>query len=591
MALSQQVFQSYSPNGQLKPFSGKITRDSKGNLGSRPARGDTGSWYPGTRWLSLNDEGLDERLPDHIGLLIPAEQMLSREQLYASALTPKGRYITWVAIRNAFRQGWKFVEELKKRKPLPPRLHQRLVDLTNKYDLKIWFAVAKSCAAIFGRSLMFVRQVNPVGMLPHYEIRVTPLWETYIKRDNDGNRIGYNPIIRVGNGLQQFDIPLDEAVLWVNTPDLFGNAEEGYMEHLAVFRTIKRSESIANNFAELVSQKGLGQLHITIPDIVDRSDALKWAEAYKTMINDSVVVTSPEMLMSVEAGISAGYDYNNTQNAYYEDTAAGTGNPQMRMRGVQTGTVTGSEVDQDNAAEVYSVIQESSEKYMKKFYEIIDRLDRAGLRTDSLEGKVYEIDWDFDIKMDKKGKSNKLNLDINTVLTGSQLMTVNQAMEILEFPVIEGEEGDMLLQEWIDMNFPAEVMAPGGEKPEEPGAPETSPGSPEEIAARTRPENVEEGLKEQEERPEKENEFNMIQKLLNQSRDELIENDAVKELFLDNIIPKEVIAKKMVQAGIGSRQINKVLREMYRSGGMAFGIFTAIRNSLATQVTGRGRGL
>jgi hypothetical protein len=579
MALSSPIFQAYSPDGRLKPFTGTDQDKKPTMLGDRQVHIDS-TWMPGTRWLNLRDFDESVAIDDHIGLLIPAEMMVSREQLYAAALTPKGRFITWVAIRNAFRQGWKFVEEKKKRTPLPPRLHDKLVKLTNEFDLKIWFSVAKSCAAIFGRSLQFIRQINTVGKLKKWEIRVVPIYEEYIDRDDNENIIQFKPIIRIGHSYRQVYIPADQAVLWVNQPDIFGNAEQGIPEHLAAFRTIKRSESIANNFAELVSQKGLGQLEITIADIQDREDAQKWAEAYKQMIRDSIIVKGPQMETKVTPGINSGYDYNGTQQSYYEDTSAATGMPQMRMRGVQTGTVTGSEVDQDNTAEVYSTIQESSERHMKDFYQVITHF----ISDPSLRGKNYEIDWEFDIKMDKKGRSQKLSTDATTVLTLAEIITVNQAMEILELPLLDGPEGELLLQQWIDQNFPGQVEMSEPETPTGGGLGKLNepPDRSKQIAqtAQKSPENVGEALMNALNEPEKENEFNMIQRLFKESRKDRIDSDIISDIHLDDIIPKELLARKLVEAGISWRSANTVLKKSYKNGGLSPNVFTAIKLSV-----------
>lgn len=526
------------------------------------ATGIDASYLPGRVFLDYFDHGID-RVGDgeeFIGLLIPQEDMVIRETLYAAALTPKGRFPTFIAVKNAFRQGWKFVEHKETRKPLRPRLHDRLHYLTEKYDLKTWFTQAKSCAMIFGNALMWIRQVARRGELPRWQIHVTPLFREWIEYDAQGNVVMFRPIIRVGLGLRQFNVPPERAVVWINAPDLFGNAEQGQPELIASIKTIRRSESIAQNFAELISQKGMGQLDITIPGIRGEDEAYQWSKAYEKQLQNSVVVHSEEWDAKVIPGISAGYNYDSTQQSYLEDFACATGYPQMRMRGTQTGTVTGSETDQDNMAEVYSTIQESSEFFMKRFYLILDRFDRSGLGMDAIHGKEWEFSWSFEIKMDKMKKSNKLALDVNTVLMAAQFITVNQAMEIVELPLLDGEEGDMIFQQWIEEQNPIMFEDPGDGF----GDPEAN-----RNVAKER----------YQEAPRKENEANLVRGLFSKTRDELICEIEPGSVKIDEIVPKEVVAMALLQGGVSQRKTNKVLQLLFESGGLSQTALAKMRES------------
>jgi len=473
-----------------------------------------------------------------IGHLTPAARQVPREILYASSLTPKGRFITWVAIQNTFRNGWRFVREKSKTTPLPPRLHDRLVDLTNEYNLQKYFIQAKSLAAIFGQSLLFMRQVNPPGFKQRWKIRATPLWEENIEYDDEGEVKIFRPIIPVGRGLRQFEVLPQNAVVWLaNQEDPFGNEQQGIPEHFAALKTIARSESISQNFAEIISQKGLGQLDIEIMNATTQEDVEKWAEIYKKLVMDSVIVHGPQMKAQVTPGISAGYNYAETIKAYFEDTASATGMPQMRMRGVQTGTVTGSETDQDNIAEIYSTIQEASEESMKATYLMLDP---------GLIGKAFEIDWDFNIKMDVMKRSNKQAQDVNTVLAGADLFTVNEAFEILGKPLLSGPDGDMYLQAWIVQNSPEPAEGPDPmlfptTRPQEAPASQVGKAPGEETVV-----------------------------------DSLIREG---EVALDAHIAKEAIAAKLLESGLSTRKVNEVLRVLYKSGGLSNNVLVKIREN------------
>jgi hypothetical protein len=434
-------------NGVLIPTE-IIPRDkipSPIGLPTRPGRDSVGQDFALDPFSDRNQERVQRGGEPLIGFLIPAETMLLREQYYAAALTPKGRYLTWVAPKSSFHKGWLFVQEKRKKSQLPTRLRNHLINLTNDHDLKIHFTVAKSIAMIFGRCLQFKREVASPGNRSRVEIREIAIFDEWIDYNEAGIPVMYHPVIRIGKEMRQIDIAAKDAVLWVHNLDPFGNGYQGVSEILAVFKTIKRSESVAQNFAEIITQRGLGLLDIEIEDIVDQNDANKWADTYRNLVQESIVVHSPDMKTTVTPGVNAGFNYSATQETYFEDTAAGTGNPQMRMRGVQGGAVKGAETDQDNAAEIYQTIQETSEPYMKEFYRVLDS---------NLIGTQFEIDWRFDIKMDVQKKATVLSTNVATVLAGAEIFSMGNAEEIMDVVLpIEESDREKLVQEYIDEHF------------------------------------------------------------------------------------------------------------------------------------------
>jgi hypothetical protein len=479
------------------------------------------------RNYQLSQQGRYPGMVNRIGFLIPAEQTILREYLHGAALTPKGRFITWVACRNSYSKGWMFVQEKKRKSPLQPRLRNHLINMNNDHHLKEHFTLAKSIAMEFGRCLQFKRELAPRGMKSRVEIREIPIWDEYIEYDETGVPIMYRPIIRVGREMRQIELTPDDAELWIHNPDPFGNGYQGVSELIAAYRTIERSESIAQNFAEIVTQRGLGQLDIEVDGIVDENDANKWADVYKNLVQESIIVHSPDMKVGVTQGMQTGFNYQTTQNTYYEDTAAATGYPQMRMRGVQSGAVKGSETDQDNMAEVYASIQETSEKHMKRFYEILDP---------SLVGKQFEIEWDFTIKMDVQKRATVLATNINTVMAGAEILTMGAASEILGVMLTEDDsEREMLVQEFIDENF--EVMEnpvegniqESGNRPGDKGIKDTEP----------------EALSRQQENPGGRG---------NKNSDSL------------NTMTKEELGEWMMKKGISYRSTNDTLKKQFGTG-------------------------
>lgn len=520
---------SQSPLPPMNTFIKKVNRDT--------------AYDPFThRYNYLKDDPY--AVQDFIGLMIPANDMVSRENLYAASLTPKGRFISWVSVVNSFRYGWFFIQTKLEKEPIPPRLETRLWELNYEYNLKDTFIQANNLRRTFGQCLWFVREVSPLGRKSKLMIHVVPIWREDIEYDNNGNVSMYHPRLYIGNLYMRYDIKPDRAVLWKNADDPFGNLEQGVSELIAVYRTILRSESIAQSFAQIVTQRGLGQLDIEIEGINTQDDAKAWADLYKQLVQDSIIVHSPDMKTQVTPGMNAGYDYDATQQSYYEDTAAGTGFPQMRMRGVQTGTVTGSETDQDNMAEIYGGIQESSEKYMKQCYFVLDP---------SLESKSFEIDWRIDLKASEQNRTNMLATNISTVLAGSQVFTVNQAMKICGLPLIKGPDGDLLLESWIDKNFPSQ-MPPSKQtrasisfREDLTKGPDENPlGEPEEAAkgGETTSENV---------------------------------NEEVPSATGDSISKEDVARVIFTKLNAGIRPVNTVLKELFKSG-LSHTTLTSIRD-------------
>jgi hypothetical protein len=406
-----------------------------------------------------------------IGFLIPAETMLLKEQYYSASLTPKGRNLTWVAPKSAFHKGWLFVQEKRKKTQLPTRLRNHLINLNNDHDLKTHFTLAKSISMIFGRCLQFKREVGAAGTRSRVEIREIQIFDEWIEYNDAGIPVMYRPVIHIGKEMRQIDIPARDAVLWIHNLDPFGNGYQGISELLAVFKTIKRSESIAQNFAEIITQRGLGQLDIEIDGIEDENDANKWADVYKDLVQESIIVHGSDMKTTVTPGMQAGFNYASTQETYYEDTSAGTGQPQLRMRGRSGGPPHGTTADQDNAAEVYAGIQESSEPFMKAFYRVLDP---------NLMGTQFEIDWRFDIKMDVQKRATVLSTNVNTVLAGAEIFSMGNAEEIMDVVLpIDDSDREKLVQEYIDEHFEVEEMPVEGNindgRPNDKGVTDTTP--------------------------------------------------------------------------------------------------------------------
>jgi hypothetical protein len=404
------------------------------------------------------------RYPDTLSGVQLAQYMIHPIELHAAAFTPKGYFVTHVAPRNALRMGWRYVPEKKSSEALRPRLHKRLAELNRKFRIKDKSILAVQTSETYSRSLLYRRQVAPRGQKMIWRLFVTRIPDEWIEYDAETNTIiAYHPIVGWGLGLRQLTIKPEDAVLFKAEEDPNGNGFQAIPPLLPMYRSILRMENIEESWAELVTKRGLGLIDMTVEGAKDEAALEPYAKKYGDPSSYSLVVHNERVKVETKEGMRAAFDLDATITRFTKDISSASGYPSMRMEGVQTGTVTGSETDQDNMAENYSVLQERYEPYIIAVHNMLDP---------TLRGERYELEFELDIKLDKARQSELFNLEANTVETIQDILTINQALERLRLPGIPGEEGNLTVTQYIEMKANEDI--PGVENQEEPEE-ETSP--------------------------------------------------------------------------------------------------------------------
>jgi hypothetical protein len=487
------------------------------------------------RW-ALNPSNPNGKNNMNIGLVQPAINIVDPEELYRASFTPKGSYITRVSSRMAFFQGWKVVSEKDERDPADDAIVARIKELNKQYNLKNKFIQMTRSGAIFGQSLAFIqldRNNKPF-------IRVAPIRQTEIDYDDVG---GYptifHPIVQWGRGVKQLDIPADKAVLFIWDDDECGNGYTGIPALVSSYQTILRSEVVSDEYSTIIAERGLGFVDILAKHAKTLKELEKVRKSFK-LGSDRVFVHSDEYEAKAQAGVQSNINFDEAMGRYTKDVSSSTGYPGMAMEGVQVGAVTGSETDQDNRAQMYKVIQEMAEPYMMKVYFLLDP---------KLKDKMFDFDWEYEIKQDRSKKANTFVTFSNAISSCQDLIKVDQALQLLELPPFGEEDGgNLLVSEWIAINSPTIDT-----QPDDPNRPNNDI-NPKDVP---KPEN-------DPTMPEKGNPDEKKEKLDTVAKDS---NDVKTE-----------IVKRLLNAGDSYTMINYFLKRVFGSG-MSNSSIAALKNS------------
>lgn len=414
----------------------------------------------------------DGKIFDRIGFFVPAQEMVHPIELYCASLTPKGYFITHVAPRNAFRHGWEYVKQKKSTIPLDQKLKEKLVSLVRKNGVKFAVISAVQVSETFGRALLYRRNIAPRGKKEKWKLFVSRLPEEWVKYDEDNVIKEYYIQIGWGQyGYKMLTVKPEDAILFIGEIDPNGNGHQGIPALLPVYRDITRAENIKDSYANLITQRGLGLVDIKIEGVASQEELDPWVEEYGDPSSYNAIIHNERMEVQTADGIKASFSLDETVGRYTKEMSSGSGFPTMRMEGVQTGTVTGSETDQDNQAENYSSLQE---RYEPCIIETLNMLDP------SLENEDFELDFPMDIKLDRMKQTQIFATEAGAIMTVPDLLTVNEARDRLKYPPVK-ENGDMTVTELINETMPEET--PPDENPREsPGTPPVAPSESEKQA-------------------------------------------------------------------------------------------------------------
>jgi hypothetical protein len=485
------------------------------------------------RWVLNNNPQDDGNIQQSIEGIKPAHQIVEPTELYRASFTPKGSYISRVSVKFAFYQGWRLVKSKDINDPLPDDLIAEFNRVNKQFRLKHIFIQMVRTGNIFGRSLVFLQdRPFPDRYGNKVFLRVAPLFEEDIEYDDSDSGSGwpkmYHPMVMWGRGMKRLDINPTKSVLFIWDQDENGNLFTGISSLIAPYNSILRAETVSDEFSSNIADRGLGFIDILDKKAKVREDLTSVRKNFR-LGKDRIFVHGDNYEAKVTQGISQAYNFDESMSRYTKDVSSSTGFPGMAMEGVQTGAVTGSETDQDSRAMMYRIIQELSEPAMLDIYALLSK---------KLADPNLELDWDFEIKQDRQKKASILSTYSNAIMAIQDLITVNQALRMLDLPQREKkEEGEMLLSEWIALNSP--VIDTGVDDPTKPNNdvkkkdyPDFGIGSPET----------------EEEKAE----------LLKTEKDS-------EEMDVDGLL-KEEIASRLIDNGQSYGTINVVLKKIFGRG-------------------------
>lgn len=376
-----------------------------------------------------------------VGGMYWTTNMIHSLELWLASFTPKGSFLTWIVGKNSISNGWKFVKEKGTKDPIEGKNHDLLVALTKKFKMKKNVTLAIQVAKIFGRSLVFLWQKGGQGKAKKIILRIAHLEEQHIYYDEEtGEVLEYTPYIKIGRNWRNVTIKPEDAVLYVNDPDPFGNENDGISSLLSSYRTLIREENISEGYTQIIVQRGLGLLDVTVKGAKSEADLEPWHKKYGDPGSYSAMFHNERLEVKTTDGMRAGYNYDQTLGRMTKSVSSASGYPGMRMEGVQTGAVTGSETDQDNTAEQYRGIHENYEDSIIETYHLLD--------SDTTKF-YFELEFPFDIKMDRAKISQIFSTNVQSIVTLPELITVNQALELMELRPFDGKEGDQYVIEFM----------------------------------------------------------------------------------------------------------------------------------------------
>lgn len=391
----------------------------------------------------------------------------NRDEVYRSALTSYGFYPIFIAPKNAFRAGWRYLKRGKRFEPIDIALEEYLDELYVKYHMREKCTLAAQMCRLWTRCLFYPRQVASRGEKRRYEVMIIPLFEEDIEYTDDRSSIRqYKPIVRLGDKPRQLFIPPHKAVLWRNGDDPFGSQYDGQSTLLPIYKTIARGENIIDSVAGIIQRRGNGYLIFSMEGA--NEEALeKMRQVYGNPSQYSVIFVNERSKVESVSAMSQGFRFGETMDVIGKELSRGSSLPAQRMTG-DPSVLASAETTQDAQAEAYSVIQEDFERYIIDSFHLLDTLEQKW----GLEDYNFQIDFETEVRMDPQRRANILTTFATGIGAANTLITVNQALYLLHFPLIRGEDGNMILAEW-NQQFSAAVVEEGhtNKEGEEKGAP------------------------------------------------------------------------------------------------------------------------
>ena len=365
--------------------------------------------------------------------MMTIENNMDKRLLWAtSTRSPQGHFVCFVTAIDAFRNEWKYIER-KGYEEVAEDILITLLELKKKYNIKQIHTVASGTARALGKCIVAKVKQTSHGYKkkPEIRFRVFPVFDWEIEWDDKtGEPKMYHPMATIGLMWHRFDIPAEDAILYVHKMDPFGNGFQGIPETYVMYNQLKWLANIEKGWAEAMDTRGISMLQFKIPGF-HRDQLQTWKDIYGDPTSYHVAFTDDDIDIQGIPGVQSSFDMDNTMTAFTKETAAGSGIASSRIDGTQRGQVTGSATDTDNYYSILSTIQEEFESQLIELHEI---LDPSLIDT-------FDISWDVEPKTDKFSKAQIRSANMSTLMSGLDFYTYNQGLELLDLPKV-GEEGD-----------------------------------------------------------------------------------------------------------------------------------------------------
>lgn len=396
--------------------------------------------------------------PDNIGKQIPTYRMISEQQLNEASLTPFGYFIVAISTQLSFKDGWEFVSPDNPEEPPGKQTLSKLKAIDDMVDIKSLAIEAITEAKRYHRSAVGQIIIGPEGEKPDRLYRVTRLPDEWVKYDDEaiittggdrvsipvdrqrGEPIQITPFIPWAKGSRTVTFDKDNFRLCVNRRDPAGNGWYGIPELIAVYRIIKWDQNVLKAYDQVINQRGLGLLDVTIEGLKDETGARNWANKWGNPANYAGLFHSERIQVETKEGMKANYNIADVSQVHRHYTSAGTGYPGERMIGVQTGAITGSQTDRDNMAEIYRTNHDMFDEFIISLYEMIDP---------EVKGK-FKLVFPINSKLDKETEASILGAMNDVVQASLDYMKVSVAEKFLGYEITEEKaEKDMYFTEWL----------------------------------------------------------------------------------------------------------------------------------------------
>jgi hypothetical protein len=352
--------------------------------------------------------------------------------------SPKGRFLTWLVPKEAFKSGWQFASILEDEDELTPDKSKYLQKITKEHNLIKLHTRGVWVSRTFGRALIvkMPRRMSKKEETAAFYLRVTPVKDEEIYFDDDGEITHFHIGMKFGKAMKWITIEPKDTVMYINQLDPTGNNYDGISELESAYLPLNYVANIEESWANLMNKRGLGILDIEIEG-ADEDDLEAYKDKYGDPSQYAVIFHDQTWKVNSSAGISAQFNLENTVGVYTKEVSSSSGIGEARLNGVQQGMVTGSKTDGDNYMSIQRSCQVDYDDFLMSVYALIDESLRDS----------FKIEYNVDQKLDKAEDAQIFAMNISSVNQASEFLTYNEARKRLGLDAIEG--GDVLLAEYL----------------------------------------------------------------------------------------------------------------------------------------------